>query len=355
MTFPDGVSDVRRLYGAMSRLAPGFNLQPPMQPDSDALDNALLEWRMYPVGDVTGSRWIASYLGQAYIADASLHFRAMTPPVFPFAVLGRTDDGRLWGASPVHRSLGRDPGATASELYSSRDGAHWTTAGRFDGDIGAIGLHDGAVWTAMTVSEADGAGVAVARVGGGTSEATPVGAIYGGEDMFFADVGNGFYLVCGAEPGTRADDGSGPLVALRLDRVTAGLDVSSLLGDRLVPAQATPAPPNQRDAAAFVRPSLDALRAIRPSSSSIGSLVTTASAQCDCRVLTPDTEREFELEYAWVPDPLARVDVQAHGDAATVRRTLERGPLSIDGRLERWSKDANGAWRLTSVVRTWHI
>src|SRR4029077_15061704 len=85
------------------------------------------------------------------------------------------------------------------------------------GDPGAVGLHDGTPWVAMTAFEGDGAGVEVVRLGGGTTKGAPIGAIYAGEDMFFADTNGGWFLVCGGAPGTRADDGSGPLVAHRLD------------------------------------------------------------------------------------------------------------------------------------------
>src|SRR5215469_10245067 len=67
LTFPDDVSDTGRLFSAMTRLTTGETGWPPVEPDQDALDAAILEWRIYPIGDVTGQGWVASYLGRAYV------------------------------------------------------------------------------------------------------------------------------------------------------------------------------------------------------------------------------------------------------------------------------------------------
>ncbi len=375
MTFPDGVSDVRRLYGAMAALSPLSKLEPPMRPDADALDNALLEWRMYPIGDVTGSGWIASYLGQPYVANADLHFRAVVPPRFPFAVLSRTDDGRVWGASPFSRQpLSTKYGSVfvgheVSLLYSTRDGLSWSLAGSFTGGIGAIGLRDGDVWLAMSAFESDAAGVEIARVVDvHTADALPgagTGAVYAGEDLFFADLNGGFYLVCGGEPGTRLDDGSGPLVALEPDTAAifrngpGGVLAVEPSENPYVRERYQPQPSAENSDSsldAIFMPSELALQGAH-ASEPFGTIVTQpgpAQLHC-CRTMTPNGEREFELEYAWTPYPLARIDVQTSGDTATVRRTLERGPLAIDGQLERWTKNARGTWELAAVLRRWHI
>ncbi|MDQ2817482.1 MAG: hypothetical protein M3T49_04630, partial [Candidatus Eremiobacteraeota bacterium] len=84
---PDGARSQAPLWSAMSRLARGEDEWPPLHPGQDALDAALLGWRVYPVGDALGQRWIASFLGRAYIGGDDGRFRVAAAPAFPFAVL----------------------------------------------------------------------------------------------------------------------------------------------------------------------------------------------------------------------------------------------------------------------------
>ena len=65
-------------------------------------------------------------------------------------------------------------------------------------------------------------------------------------------------------------------------------------------------------------------------------------------------ERLFETEYAHVPYPLATVRVNVSGPAALVERSFAAGPLAADGTLERWRR-ADGAWRLSDVLSSWHL
>ena len=352
LTFPDGVSDTGRLFSAMTRLTSGDSVFPPVAPDQDALEAAILEWRMYPLGDVTGQGWVTSYLGRAYVAGADRKFREIAEPAYPFAVLSRTDDGRIWGASVKSKFIRRGPVArSASIVWSSRDGIHWTTVGEIDGSPGAVGLLGGRPWVAMSAYEGDGPGVEVSALvdGGqvhGFVDRQSTGAIYAGEDLFFADLGGEWYLVCGGEPGTRNDDTSGALVALRLDpaELTSGGKGERFLDER------APRYFEEKPGGPFARASIVSL----PDLLTIVGDDTPGAARC-CRWMTPDALRRFQIEYAWTPYPIARISTAVNGDVAVVTRTLERGPLNVQGQRERWARDASGAWALQAVLERWKI
>ena len=354
MSFPSGVSDMSRLDAAMSQLTSGGSVWPALEPDADALDAAMLEWRIYPIGDATGPRWIASYLGRAYVAGADLRFREIGEPAFPFVVLGRTDDGRLWAAAPVARSMrGATIVRSSSSIWFSRDGFRWSGMTTVAGDAGAVGLSGSAVWVAMSAPEPDGAGVEVERMGSSDAGPAPTGALYGGEDMFFADVAGGYYLVCGGEPGTRPDDTFGALVALRLDD-SALFDLNSQHRNAYVSERLASSDTTSSNFSAVAQPSADTLAHL--GGPLLPTLVAPSPGSFDCcRTLTPDSLARFELEFAWHPYPLARVSVAPSGDDAIVTRTLERGPLAIDGQVERWHRDAAGSWHLIAVLRRFKV
>lgn len=358
LTFPPDVSDTSRLFFTLARLTDGERVFPPVAPDQDALEAAALEWRIYPLGDVTGQGWVASYLGRAYVAGADRKFREIAEPGFPypFAVLSRTDDGRIWGATIASRSMRAGSVVKArSVVWSSRDGVHWAAAGAVDGSVGAIGALGSRLWVALSAFEGDGSGVEVAPLGGADADRVPTGAIYAGEDLFFADLAGSWYLVCGGAPGTRADDTSGPLVALALDpqRLAAGLPGDPYLAERLGPTAAAAGAAAATD---FARPTLDALAAIHgPVLATIVDADPLGVEEACCRWMAPDSLRRFQLEYAWTPYPLGRVSATVDGDRATIARTLERGPLNIEGRQERWTRDASGGWSLSAVLRRWKI
>ena len=304
LTFPDGVSDTRRLFSALTRLTSGDSVFPPVAPDQDALEAAILEWRMYPLGDVTGQGWVTSYLGRAYVAGADRKFREIAEPAYPFAVLSRTDDGRIWGASVTARWMSDGTVVkNASTIWSSRDGVHWIGVGRVTGSPGAIGLRGGKAWVAMSLNEGDYPGIEVAHVGPSDASRGSTGSIYAGEDLFFADLAGSWYLVCGGEPGTRADDTSGALVALALDPAVLfsparPLEVRQRSATGWISTSA---------ASAFARPSLDALRALdEPAQSTIVDADPPGTQSC-CSWMTPDALRRYQLEFAWTPYPLARV------------------------------------------------
>ncbi|MBC5827386.1 MAG: hypothetical protein GIW99_06865, partial [Candidatus Eremiobacteraeota bacterium] len=55
------------------------------------------------------------------------------------------------------------------------------------------------------------------------------------------------------------------------------------------------------------------------------------------------------------PYPLATVIADVRGDAATVRRSYERGPLAQSGTVERWAKRAGADWRMQTVISRWSL
>lgn len=113
MTGLDGARDPAALISAMRRLD-GSATGQPLSPLSDALDNALLQWRFYPVGDASGERWIASHLGRVLVGDRLGRFTLGQQPAFPSRCLvGPTTAGcgarrrPRAGHSPIRRSRAR--------------------------------------------------------------------------------------------------------------------------------------------------------------------------------------------------------------------------------------------------------
>jgi hypothetical protein len=181
--------------------------------------------------------------------------------------------------------------------------------------------------------------------------------MYAGEDLFFANLAGGFYLVAGGEPGTRQDDTSGALVALRLNANPPDLGaVSNLFVLRRMNPNSSDSALSEADAAVFSKSSLQELIELN------APFVTTVVADSSpvvppsrIRWMSPETLRTFQLEYAWTPYPLARVSAVENGDTAEVTRTFELGPLSISGQRESWRRDAAGDWTLSAVLARWKI
>ena len=343
MQFPDDVSDVARLDAAMTRIVGPTETQPPLWADSDALDAEAMEWRIYPIGDVTGQGWIASYLGRAYVAGSNRKFSEIAVPGSPFVALGRTDDGRLWGAAPMARTIQHGIIESAwSRVWSSRDGVHWNLEATVHGDAGAVGMRDGTAWIAATAFEANGPGVEVARLGGDAQPALAVtGARYAGEDLSLASLAGSLYLICGGAPGSRAMDQSGPLVALRLDT-------------NLSPSSGSAAPVS--NISAFLAASIDEIKGASPVyEPTIVTNIRPLPSSPGVRIVSFDDERRYEFEYAWHPYPLAAVSVSSSGDVAVVTRSLATGPLAASGRVERWKRAADGTWRLVRVLSHWSL
>lgn len=358
LDLPSQAGSEAALEYSMQRVAPGESLWPPMRPDQDALDAALLQWRLYPIGDSVGDRWIASYLGRILIGDAKGHFAFAHTPQFPFALLGRTDDGRVWGASPQFRYFTQSVFTdSSSTLWWSRDGVAWLSAGSFPGDIGAVGLDHRRVWIAFTHPWLGRASIWVMPLG--KSSAAITGGTYGGEQLFFAALQSGFYLVWGSTPARRRSADQGTLSAYRLDQQAlfsdAGMGLNAFAQQIFAPSTdpSLPAPSyDAHDVLPLVQPSLNAIAGLPPAAHA--TLVTNVdSVSVDptrITLMSFDEERAFEIKYATRPYPLASVRVYVNGDSALVTRSLVQGLLSETGATERWQR-SDGRWQRIAVSR----
>src|ERR1700694_5907134 len=358
--FPSGNGRSAELYQAMQIIASQDPLWPPLRPDEDALDAALLAWRVYPVGDPLGRRWIASYLGHLMRSDERGFFRYAAVPRYPFALLGRSDDGRVWGATPLSRNFeGQSLSEQSSALWWSRDGTQWHSAGQFPGDVGAVGLSGHAIWVAMTQPWLGHSEIAVMRVGDSAPSLT--GGSYAGEQLFFATLDSGLYLLWGTTPGKRRDSQQGTLSAYRIDAAAltgdsgGGMNVFTM---QLLQPSRDPSLPAAHfsvdDAQAIVEPSLQALGSLTPAPHA--TLATNAvGVHADAgrvTIMSFDQERAYEIKYATVPYPLAwvQIELDGNGNGALVRRSLVRGQLFSDESVERWQRDGSGQWRLAAVL-----
>ncbi|PZR61439.1 MAG: hypothetical protein DLM53_09430 [Candidatus Eremiobacter antarcticus] len=363
LRMPAGNGKSAALFAAMQRLAPEDPLWPPLRPDEDALDNALLQWRFYPVGDASGDRWLASYLGRVMLAGRDGVFRYVVAPQFPFAVLGRTDDGRLWGAAPAARAFLSGRIARSGSVVSwSRDGVHWHEAARLEGDVGAVGLDlHATVWFALTKPWFGRAAIFAAPLGSGVTAAF-TGGTYDGEQLFFASLRSGMYLIWGATPGQRLGGEQGTLSAYRIDRSAlfsdAGRGLNSFAEQVLYPADDPSLPGAAFDVEGgngIVAPTLSQLLALLGPSH--GALVTNAAGvsvdPARVTLLGFDQARAFDIKYAGRPYPIGSVQINRSGGAALVTRSLRRGPLSFDGTSERWAQSTDGRWRRSAILSRW--
>jgi hypothetical protein len=358
LDLPSQTGGEAALEDSMQRVAPGDPLWPPLRPDEDALDAAILQWRMYPIGDSVGDSWIASYLGRILIGDAKGHFHFARAPEFPFAVLGRTDDGRVWGASPQFRYFTQSVFTdSSSTLWWSRDGVAWLDAGNLPGDAGAVGLDHRRVWVALTHPWLGRSAIWVMPLG--HSSAAITGGTYSGEQLFFAAVQSGFYLVWGATPGRRRNSDQGPLTAYRVDQKElfgdAGMGLNAFAQQLFAPSSDTSLPAaafEVHDGVAFVDPTLDEIAKLPPAAHATLATNVEGVAVDPSRVtlMSFDEERAFEIKYAARPYPLASVRVVVSGDNAIVTRSLARGLLSESGATERWLR-SDGRWQRISSSR----
>ncbi len=343
---------------AMQHIAPGDPLWPALRPDEDALDAAILQWRVYPIGDSVGDAWIASYLGRLLLGDAKGQFRFAGTPQFPFAILGRTDDGRIWGAAPQIRLFaGSEFADAASTLWWSRDGVAWLQAATVPGDPGAVGLDHRRVWIAYTHPWLGRAEIWLMRLGDTNGAVT--GGTYGGEQLFFASIPSGFFLIWGATPGRRLNSDGGPLSAYRVDQealFVLGAGTYNVFQQQILDPNSDPSLPaasfEAQDAATLAQPTLDTLAAL-PSGTHVILATNIDGLQVDTTritVMSLEQERAFEVKYAGRPYPLAIVRASLAGDNAVVRRSLARGPLMQSGSIERWSR-VDGRWQRVSFRR----
>jgi hypothetical protein len=377
MSFPAGYSDPKPLFSAALPLRTGDSvLWPPLQPDRNALDAAMMQWRVYPTGPDARDAWIASYLGRVYLGDTHATFVAAQPPVFPFAVLTRSDDGTLWGASPVpsgsrasiarpdivgtRASIARPSSGAIATLWSSRDGFHWRVRYALDGSPGAIGSNESGLWVAVTKPTLGDSMICVAKLG---DDANPVsyatGGSYDGEQIFFASLSSGLYLIWGATPGREQAD-QGALSAFRLDAPTLStLDDSGLNAYARVRSgsgYSDDGGATLGDAAMLQDTATELGSAVGDSRPVLATNVSGAqhfSAIATIRSLSG--EKIWEAEFGAQPSPLGIVIASAAGDEVVVTRSVWIAPLQGHGATERWQRDASGAWRLSETLRTWSL
>lgn len=369
MSFPPGYSDPKALLGAstFSSASESSGVWPPLQPDADALDAALLQWRVYPAGRGSDAGWIASYLGRVYRGDARANFHTAQPPAFPFAVLTRTDDGVLWGASPVRLSDSRSrasiarPSASArATLWSSQDGVHWRVRYALDGSPGAVGSSGSELWVAVTKPDPAGPMICVAKLGDDANPVSaPTGGSYDGEQLFFAPLSSGMFLVWGATPG-RAQADQGVLSAYRLDADSLfSADASGLnafervrnAGDSSFDGTAVLGDPSMLHET--MRELLTLSGGQRPvlATNIAGALSFSDTAT----VRSPASENRWQAEFGAQPSPLGIVQATAAGNDIIVTRSLWLAPLRGHGATERWQRDVLGSWHLAQTVRAWSL
>jgi hypothetical protein len=186
----------------------------------------------------------------------------------------------------------------------------------------------------------------------GASGAAITGGSYDGEQLFFASLHAGFYLIWGATPGRRQNGDEGTLSAYRVDEPSLYADAGTGLNAF---AQAIYAPASDptlgspaydvRDGLAFVQPSLDTIAALPPAAHA--TLVTNVDAVAvdPSRITTLSVAQEhaFEIKYAMRPFPIAAVRVIENGDTALVVREFAMGPLAVRVARERWQQ-VSGRW-----------
>jgi hypothetical protein len=356
LTLPTGYSDVQPLIAAADSKAQ-TDLWPALQPDSDALDAAVLQWRVYPAGAADGAHWIASYLGRVYLGDALGQFVRATAPAFPFAVLSRSDDGTLWGASFVDTPCDRSSIACPDRalLWSSHDGTRWRVRYSLDGSPGAVGATAGDLWVAET-RPVDGVPmICVAPLAGDASPTSYVtGATYAGEQLFLAALPAGTYLVWGSTPG-RAAGAEGSLSAFRLDRsLLATADDAGLNVFRRLRRAASA----QNAFGGFGDPSMldstvSELQGVVGVHAVLATDIADPIVPPGLILRTIADEKRWETEFGARPVQLGIVSARPEGTGAIVTRAIWRGPLRGHGATELWQRDSSGVWRWARTLHSW--
>jgi hypothetical protein len=358
LTLPSFEGSQTALEYAMRHIAPADPLWPPLRPDEDAIDAAILQWRVYPIGDSVGDKWVASYLGRLLLGDSKGRFRFAGVPQFPFVILGRTDDGRIWGAAPELRLFsGKEFVDARSVLWWSHDGVAWLQAATVPGDPGAVGLDHRHVWIAYTHPWLGRAEIWLQRLGDASGVAT--GGTYAGEQLFFASLPSGFWLIWGATPGWRLAGDEGPLSAYHIDQESLfvlGAGTYNVFQQQVMDPNSDPSLPGAsfdvHAAAALAQPTIVAVSAL-PSWIHVTLATNIDGLNVDTDKVTLmgiDQARAFAVKYAGYPYPFATVRAQVSGDRALVTRSLAYGPLNVAGSTEQWSR-ANGQWQQISVRR----
>ncbi len=355
MTFPAGYSDVQPLIAAAESKGQ-TGLWPALQPDSDALDAAILQWRVYPAGAADGSHWIASYLGRVYLGDAQGRFVRASAPSFPFAVLSRSDDGALWGASFVNTSCNRASNACPRALlWSSHDGTHWRVRYSLDGSPGAVGATAGDLWVAETKPVDEVAMICVAPLMGDANPASYVtGATYAGEQLFFAALPAGTYLIWGSTPG-RAAGAEGSLSAFRLDQsLLSGTDDAGLnIFSRLRHAGSAQNAFDGFGDPSMLEATVSELQGVVGVHAVLATDIADPIVPPGLILRTIADEKRWEAEFGSRPAQLGIVSARPDGSDAVVTRALWHGPLRGHGATELWRRDSSGMWRWSRTLHSW--
>jgi hypothetical protein len=305
-----------------------------------------------------------------YFGDAQAKFVAAQPPVFPFAVLARADDGTLWGASPSRASTGSKantgtrasiarPTAT-STLWSSLDGVHWHVRYAVDGSPGAVGADNSGLWVALTEAGYERSMICVARLAGDANPRSyPTGGSYDGEQLFFASLSSGFYLVWGATPGRSPAD-QGALSAYRLDaRGLFAIDGSAdNVYARIRSGDSAGAPPADGlgDSAMLDETVRELERYSGYQRPVLATNIAGTQAIANAiSVRSPAAENAWQAEFGARPSPLGIVIASPASDGLTVARSVWLAPLHGHGATEIWRRDADRTWRLTKTILAWSL
>jgi hypothetical protein len=237
---------------------------------------------------------------------------------------------------------------------------HWRVRYALDGSPGAVGSSDSGLWVAVTKPLFGDSVICVANLGDDANPVSyPTGGSYDGEQLFFASLSSGFYLIWGATPGRKQAD-QGALSAFRLDAKTlvvvddGGLNAyarvrnggtpgdngSATLGD---PAMLGDIANELGSAGAVQRP---VLATNISGANRLSDLVTIRSLS---------GERIWEAEFGAQPSPLGVVVASPAGDDIIVTRSVWLAPLRGHGATERWQRDSAGAWHLAQTLRTWSL
>jgi len=354
LTFPSGYSDVQPLIAAVESKGQ-IDLWPALQPDTDALDAAILQWRVYPAGPADGMHWIASYLGHVYLGDVRGRFIRARAPAFPFAVLSRSDDGALWGASSVDCHASASACSDRALLWSSHDGVQWRVRYSLDGSPGAVGATAGDLWVAETRPMDGVAMICVAPLAGDASPASyATGATYAGEQLFLAALPAGTFLVWGSTPG-RAAGAEGSLSAFRLDRsLLAAVDDNGLNAfSRLRRANSAQNAFDGFGDASMLDSTVAELQSVSGVHPVLATDIADPIVPQGLILRTISDETRWEAEFGSQPAPLGIVSARPEGGGAVVTRAVWRGPLSGHGATELWQKDSGGVWRRARTIRSW--
>jgi hypothetical protein len=229
-----------------------------------------------------------------------------------------------------------------------------------DGSPAAISSNETGLWAALTKSWHGISMICVARLADDANPASyPTGGSYGGEQLFFASLSSGFYLIWGATPGRPPGD-QGALSAYRLDPKTL-FALDGVGQNEYTRIRAAGIAVAARTAEFGVPQMLEqTVRELESRSGGQGPVLATNISGAEdyaqsVSVRSLAAESVWQAEFGAQPSPLGIVIASVAGDGLIVARSVWLAPLRGHGATERWQRDANGAWRLTQTVRAWSL